>query len=78
MFTKPKFNEETKETIYTKNDFLKQEIEQEIEQALTLLEDADDKLSQITNTTYNDREANNLSRKLFNIISIIKTEILDK
>lgn len=77
MNIKPKYNEKTKETIYTKDYFLKQEIEQEIEQALTLLEDADDKLSQITNTT-NDREANNLSRKLFNIISIIETEILDK
>ena len=77
MNIKPKYNEKTKETIYTKDYFLKLEIEQEIEQALILLEDADNKLAQITNTT-NDREANNLSRKLFNIISIIKTEILDK
>lgn len=77
MNIKPKYNEKTKETIYTKDYFLKLEIEQKIEQALILLEDADDKLSQITNTT-NDREANNLSNKLFNIISIIKTEILDK
>lgn len=77
MNIKPKYNEETKETIYTKDYFLKQEIEKEIEQALILLEDADDKLSQITNTK-KDQQANNLSNNLFNIISIIRTEILNK
>lgn len=59
---------------YTKDDFLKEEIEKELEQALIKIEDAQEKMDNIQNKTLSDKANNN---KLTTIILFIK-DILDK
>lgn len=59
---------------YTKDDFLKEEIEKELEQALIKIEDAQEKMDNIQHKTLSDKANNN---KLTTIILFIK-DILDK
>jgi hypothetical protein len=71
-----KYNEETKETTYTEIDFLKQEIENELENALSLIEDAQEKLDRITQAEHTNENIYN-NNELTTIILKLKT-MLDK
>ena len=71
-----KYNEETKETTYTEIDFLKQEIENELENALSLIEDAQEKLDRVTQAEHTNENVYN-NNELTTIILKLKT-MLDK
>ena len=71
-----KYNEKTKETTYTEIDFLKQEIENELEKALILIEDAQTKLDVVTQAEHTNENVYN-NNELTTIILKLKT-MLDK
>ena len=71
-----KYNEKTKETTYTEIDFLKQELENELEKALILIEDAQTKLDVVTQAEHTNENVYN-NNELTTIILKLKT-MLDK